>query len=64
MSELVERAIALRPAADRAGPGDRAADLLLRRSSTEAFDAAGFYRMLVPRRYGGLEVDLATFLRS
>ena len=27
------------------------------------FDAAGFYRMLVPRRYGGLEVDLTTFLR-
>jgi 3-hydroxy-9,10-secoandrosta-1,3,5(10)-triene-9,17-dione monooxygenase len=26
-----------------------------------AFEEAGFYRMLVPRRYGGLEVDLPTF---
>ena len=29
----------------------------------EAFRDAGFYRMLVPRRYGGLEVDLPTFYR-
>jgi 3-hydroxy-9,10-secoandrosta-1,3,5(10)-triene-9,17-dione monooxygenase len=27
------------------------------------FVDAGFYRMLVPKRYGGLEVDLPTFLR-
>lgn len=27
------------------------------------FEAAGFYRMLIPRRYGGLEVDLPTFYR-
>jgi 3-hydroxy-9,10-secoandrosta-1,3,5(10)-triene-9,17-dione monooxygenase len=29
----------------------------------EAFAEAGFYRMLVPRRYGGLETDLPTFYR-
>jgi 3-hydroxy-9,10-secoandrosta-1,3,5(10)-triene-9,17-dione monooxygenase len=29
----------------------------------DEFDAAGFYRMLIPRRYGGLEVDLPTFYR-
>lgn len=28
-----------------------------------AFREAGFYQMLVPRRYGGHEVDVATFLR-
>ncbi|MFD6756875.1 acyl-CoA dehydrogenase family protein [Micromonospora gifhornensis] len=29
----------------------------------EEFAAAGFYRLLVPRRYGGHEVDVATFLQ-
>ena len=29
----------------------------------ETFETPGFYRMLVPRRYGGLEVDLPTFYR-
>jgi 3-hydroxy-9,10-secoandrosta-1,3,5(10)-triene-9,17-dione monooxygenase len=29
----------------------------------EAFTEAGFYRIFVPRRYGGLEVDLPTFYR-
>jgi 3-hydroxy-9,10-secoandrosta-1,3,5(10)-triene-9,17-dione monooxygenase len=29
----------------------------------EQFRAAGFYRMLVPRRYGGLEFDVPTFVR-
>jgi 3-hydroxy-9,10-secoandrosta-1,3,5(10)-triene-9,17-dione monooxygenase len=29
----------------------------------EEFERAGFYRMWVPRRYGGYEVDVPTFLR-
>ena len=29
----------------------------------EAFRDAGFYRMLMPRRYGGLELDLPTYYR-
>jgi 3-hydroxy-9,10-secoandrosta-1,3,5(10)-triene-9,17-dione monooxygenase len=29
----------------------------------EAFTEAGFYRLFVPRRYGGLELDLPTFYR-
>jgi 3-hydroxy-9,10-secoandrosta-1,3,5(10)-triene-9,17-dione monooxygenase len=29
----------------------------------EQFREAGFYRMLVPRRYGGLELDVPTFVR-
>jgi 3-hydroxy-9,10-secoandrosta-1,3,5(10)-triene-9,17-dione monooxygenase len=62
MQELVERAIALRPA------------LVERQAETEErtypsqeiheqFEAAGFYRMYIPKRYGGLEVDVATYMR-
>ena len=29
----------------------------------EEFKQAGYYRMLIPRRYGGLELDLPTFYR-
>ncbi len=61
-AELLARADALRPL------------LVERQAETEArsyygqemheeFLRAGFYRMLVPRRYGGYEVDLPTFLR-
>ena len=60
--ELVARADAFRPR------------LLEEQAATEersyyseelhaAFTDAGFYRMLVPRRYGGLELDLPTFYR-
>src|SRR3954452_15331189 len=60
--ELIDRAIALRP-------------LLIERQAEaeeltypaqdvhEEFVAAGFYRMYVPRRYGGLEVDMPTYMR-
>src|SRR3954453_19026988 len=60
--ELIDRAIALRP-------------LLIERQAEaeeltypaqdvhEQFVAAGFYGMLVPRRYGGLEVDMETYMR-
>jgi 3-hydroxy-9,10-secoandrosta-1,3,5(10)-triene-9,17-dione monooxygenase len=60
--ELVSRAAALRPR------------LLEEQAATEsrgyyseelhqAFRDAGFYRILVPRRYGGLELDVPTFYR-
>jgi 3-hydroxy-9,10-secoandrosta-1,3,5(10)-triene-9,17-dione monooxygenase len=60
--EIVARAAALRPR------------LLERQEETEQlsyypevthreFEDAGFYRMLVPRRYGGYEFDLPTFFR-
>ncbi|HEX4034698.1 MAG TPA: acyl-CoA dehydrogenase family protein [Solirubrobacteraceae bacterium] len=61
-ADLVEAAVALRP------------QLLEEQAETEArgyysdglhraFTRAGFYRMLVPSRYGGLEVDLPTYYR-
>jgi 3-hydroxy-9,10-secoandrosta-1,3,5(10)-triene-9,17-dione monooxygenase len=61
-AELLERARALRPV------------LLERQAETEERTCyseethrdlldAGFYRMLVPRRYGGLELDLVAFAR-
>jgi 3-hydroxy-9,10-secoandrosta-1,3,5(10)-triene-9,17-dione monooxygenase len=61
--ELVRRAVELRPL------------LLEEQAATEArsyfapgtherFREAGFYRLLVPRRYGGLEVDLPTFYET
>jgi 3-hydroxy-9,10-secoandrosta-1,3,5(10)-triene-9,17-dione monooxygenase len=61
-AEIVERARALRPL------------LVERQAQTEErtyyseevheeFLRAGFYRMLVPRRFGGYEFDLPTFLR-
>ncbi len=60
--ELVERAIALRP------------KLIERQAKAEArtnydeemheeFERAGFYRMFMPRRYGGFEVSVPTFMR-
>ena len=60
--ELVARAISLRP------------KLIAEQAETEArtyhseglyrdFVEAGFYRMYVPRRYGGYEFDVPTFMR-
>ena len=61
-SQLIARAIALRP------------KLVERQAETEArryysqethdeFRAAGFYRTLIPRRFGGYEFDFPTFTR-
>jgi 3-hydroxy-9,10-secoandrosta-1,3,5(10)-triene-9,17-dione monooxygenase len=59
---IVDRAIALRPLLV-----EHAADTEARRFYSEeihrAFDEAGFYRSLIPRRYGGLELDITTWLR-
>ena len=61
-SDIVDRAIALRPRLV-----EEAAETERRRFYSEeihrAFDDAGFYASLIPRRYGGLELDAATWLR-
>ena len=62
MSALVERAAALRTLLIEQAP-ETERRTYYSEELHEAFDEAGFYRMLVPRRYGGLEVDLGTFLR-
>jgi 3-hydroxy-9,10-secoandrosta-1,3,5(10)-triene-9,17-dione monooxygenase len=61
-AQLVERARALRPfVEEQTAETERlthiSADLHAR------FDEAGFYRMLMPKRYGGLEIDLPTYVK-
>jgi 3-hydroxy-9,10-secoandrosta-1,3,5(10)-triene-9,17-dione monooxygenase len=60
--ELLEKARALRPIVEEhAAETER-----LTRISEEIhqrFEEAGFYRMLMPARYGGLEIDLPTYVK-
>ncbi len=60
--ELLERAIALRPRLieQQAEVEERT---YYSQEMHEEFQRAGFYRMFVPRRYGGFEVDVPTFMR-
>jgi 3-hydroxy-9,10-secoandrosta-1,3,5(10)-triene-9,17-dione monooxygenase len=60
--ELVARADALRPRLleEQEATEERT---FYSEDIHEAFRDAGFYRILVPRRYGGLELDVATFYR-
>ena len=60
--ELVARAVALRPRliADQAETEKRTYYSL---QMHEAFLDAGFYHLYVPRRYGGYEFDVATYVR-
>jgi alkylation response protein AidB-like acyl-CoA dehydrogenase len=59
--ELIDRARALAPLfAEQAGPSER-----LRRPTDEAIAAveeAEIFKLMVPRRYGGLELDMDTFV--
>jgi 3-hydroxy-9,10-secoandrosta-1,3,5(10)-triene-9,17-dione monooxygenase len=59
---LVEVARALRPrlVAEQAQTEERT---YYSEELHQALLEAGFYRMYVPRRYGGLEVDVPTFMR-
>src|SRR5262245_34648960 len=60
--ELIERAIALRPKLI-----EQQAEVAKRTYYSpemhEEFTRAGFYRMFMPRRYGGFEVSVPTFMR-
>jgi 3-hydroxy-9,10-secoandrosta-1,3,5(10)-triene-9,17-dione monooxygenase len=60
--ELIDRAAAMGPTLV-----ERQAETEERTSyapdTHEQFRDAGYYRMLVPRRYGGLEFDIPTFVR-
>jgi 3-hydroxy-9,10-secoandrosta-1,3,5(10)-triene-9,17-dione monooxygenase len=59
--ELVARAVALRPKLieDQAACEERT---YYSEEMHQAFVAAGFYRLYVPRRYGGYEFDVPTFV--
>ena len=60
--EMVARAAALRPrlVADQEATERRT---YYSQEMHEAFLAAGFYHLYVPRRYGGYEFDASTYLR-
>jgi 3-hydroxy-9,10-secoandrosta-1,3,5(10)-triene-9,17-dione monooxygenase len=60
--ELIESAVALRPVL-RAQQQEAEARGTYSPQIHEAFREAGFYSILVPRRYGGLELDLTTYCR-
>ncbi|MFT4584844.1 MAG: 3-hydroxy-9,10-secoandrosta-1,3,5(10)-triene-9,17-dione monooxygenase [Gammaproteobacteria bacterium] len=59
---LVTRAEALRPSLLEAQAATEARTFYSE-ATHQAFKGAGFYRMLVPHRYGGLELDATTFYR-
>lgn len=61
-AELIARARALRPALIERAPATEARTYYSEETHRD-FLEAGFYRMLVPRRYQGYEVDLVTFYR-
>jgi 3-hydroxy-9,10-secoandrosta-1,3,5(10)-triene-9,17-dione monooxygenase len=60
--QMVARAVALRPRliADQAATEERT---YYSREMHEAFLAAGFYHLYVPRRYGGYAFDVPTYVR-
>lgn len=60
--ELIARAVALRPLLVEQ-QAETEARRYPSREIFEAFRSAGFYRTLIPRRYGGYEFDLPTFTR-
>jgi 3-hydroxy-9,10-secoandrosta-1,3,5(10)-triene-9,17-dione monooxygenase len=61
-SELVSRARALRPRLlERQEQTER--DTRYSQETHAEFLEAGFYRMLIPRMFGGLEVDVETFAK-
>ena len=59
---MAERAAAMRPALRQRQAATEAARRILGETNDE-FVRAGFYRILQPRRFGGYEFDLPTFVR-
>lgn len=60
--ELICRAESMRPMlVERQSEAERLTNYA--EDVHELFKEAGFYRMLVPRRYGGVEIDVDTFMR-
>lgn len=59
---LLARAELLRPLL-REGQAATEARTFFAAETHEAFKDAGFYRILAPRRFGGLELDIATFYK-
>ena len=62
-AQMIARAIALRDDARRRAGGDRAARRYYSEEMHRAFLDAGFYHLYVPRRYGGYEFDVPTYMR-
>lgn len=61
-AQLIERAARLRDLIrEQAGEAEKIGHYTP--AVHEAFRDAGFYQLLTPRRYGGLEVDLRTFVK-
>jgi 3-hydroxy-9,10-secoandrosta-1,3,5(10)-triene-9,17-dione monooxygenase len=62
MNELIERARELRPFVEQqAAETERLTHIS--EGLHDRFERAGFYRMLMPKRYGGIETDLPTYLK-
>lgn len=61
-TQLLESAREMRPRLI-ARQGETEENSFYPQSTHEEFSAAGFYRMLVPKRYGGYECDAATYFR-
>jgi 3-hydroxy-9,10-secoandrosta-1,3,5(10)-triene-9,17-dione monooxygenase len=61
-AQLIQTVIDMRPTlvAEQAATEERT---YYSQETHEAFDAAGLYRLFVPKRYGGLEFDFPTFAR-
>jgi 3-hydroxy-9,10-secoandrosta-1,3,5(10)-triene-9,17-dione monooxygenase len=60
--DMIDRAVALRPQLVEE-QGETEARRYFSRDLHEAFLRAGFYDLYVPRRYGGYEFDVPTFVR-